>query len=192
MSEPVDTAQRILDVAQALVQERGFNAVSYTDISGPLGIRNASVHYHFPLKTDLGVSLVRRYRRHTGEQLETILNTTPSARQRLNRYLAAYRTVIHPDGRICLCTVLAGDAPTLPESMRHEVEEFFKLNRAWLTQVLDQGNDSGELQLRGTPADLAEMLLAALEGAMLLARSSRDPGRFEVIGQRAIKVMLTA
>jgi len=49
-----DTAERILDIAQDLIQRRGFNAFSYHDIAAPMGIRKASIHYHFPSKADLG------------------------------------------------------------------------------------------------------------------------------------------
>ena len=59
---PAATAGRILDVAERLVQTRGYNGFSYADISAQLRIRNASVHYHFPTKTDLGKRLVSRYR----------------------------------------------------------------------------------------------------------------------------------
>ena len=50
------TAEDILDRAEALIQTRGYSAFSYQDISDTLGIRKASIHYHFPSKTDLGVA----------------------------------------------------------------------------------------------------------------------------------------
>lgn len=182
-----DTLQQILDVAQELVQERGFNAVSYADISRRLGIRNASIHYHFPGKADLGVALVRRYRQRLERDLEAISQATDSAPERLDRYLTAYRTVVHEDGRICLCTVLAGDYNTLPEEMRQEVRAFFDLNEGWLTEVFARGRSQGELTFAGTPREAASAFLAALEGAMLLARSYQDVRRFEAIGRRAVE-----
>ena len=49
-----DTAERILDVAERLVQQRGFNGFSYADIAAELGITKAGLHYHFASKADLG------------------------------------------------------------------------------------------------------------------------------------------
>ena len=58
-----ETASRILDVAEGLVQVRGFNAFSYADIAKALGIQKASLHHHYATKAELGVALVTRYRR---------------------------------------------------------------------------------------------------------------------------------
>ncbi len=56
-----DTKLKILDTAQELIQKLGVNAMSYADISTAVGIRKASIHYHFPSKEDLLVSLLERY-----------------------------------------------------------------------------------------------------------------------------------
>ena len=44
------TPARILDVAERLVQVRGFNGFSYADVAAELGVTKASLHYHFPAR----------------------------------------------------------------------------------------------------------------------------------------------
>ena len=56
-----DTATRILDSAESLVQVRGFNGFSYADVAAELGVTKASLHYHFPGKAELGRALIVRY-----------------------------------------------------------------------------------------------------------------------------------
>ena len=56
-----DTADRILDTAERLVQTRGFNGFSYADIADTLGVTKASLHYHFGTKAELGHALIARY-----------------------------------------------------------------------------------------------------------------------------------
>ena len=56
-----DTAARILDVAERLVQLRGFNGFSYADIAAELHITKASLHYHYAGKAELGRALIERY-----------------------------------------------------------------------------------------------------------------------------------
>lgn len=50
-----DTAEKILDLVQTLIQTRGFNAISYRDVSEVIGIRTASFHYHFQTCTSSGI-----------------------------------------------------------------------------------------------------------------------------------------
>ena len=45
-----ETSARILDIAERLVQTRGFNAFSYADIAAALHVTKATLHYHFPTK----------------------------------------------------------------------------------------------------------------------------------------------
>ena len=56
MAATTDTPQRILDVAERLVQTRGFNGFSYADIADALKVTKASLHYHFRGKADLGAA----------------------------------------------------------------------------------------------------------------------------------------
>jgi TetR/AcrR family transcriptional repressor of nem operon len=67
-----NTADEILDLAETLIQARGCNAFSYQDIADKLGIRKASIHYHFPSKSDLGISVIERYTGRCGAALEEI------------------------------------------------------------------------------------------------------------------------
>ena len=55
------TASRILDVAERLVQIRGFNGFSYADVAAELKISKAALHYHFAGKAELGEALLARY-----------------------------------------------------------------------------------------------------------------------------------
>ncbi|MFC4424951.1 TetR/AcrR family transcriptional regulator [Deinococcus navajonensis] len=187
MPDKADTRSQILDVAQHLVQQRGYNAVSYGDIGRHLGLRNASLHYHFPSKTDLGVALVGRYHQRLEQTLRAL--STGSALQRLEQYVEAYRTVVHEDGRICLCTVLAAEDSTLPAPVRTEVRAFLDLNEHWLTEVLHQGRHQEQLSFPDSPAEAAAAVLATLEGAMILARTSGDVERFSRIARRTIDAL---
>src|SRR5271167_1967040 len=68
----VSTRTRILDVAERLVQVRGFNGFSYADIAAELAITKASLHHHFPSKAGLGEALIVRYTGRFGDALAAI------------------------------------------------------------------------------------------------------------------------
>lgn len=58
---PGDTRQRILDVAQARVLEKGFAATSIEEIIADVGITKSGFFYHFADKGELALALLERY-----------------------------------------------------------------------------------------------------------------------------------
>ena len=61
MTRVGNTREQIMQRAEALLLQKGFNGFSYRDISAPMGVKNAAIHYHFPTKGDLGVALIEKY-----------------------------------------------------------------------------------------------------------------------------------
>jgi TetR/AcrR family transcriptional regulator, transcriptional repressor for nem operon len=182
---PSERAGRILDVAEELAQKRGFNGFSYADIAERLGVTKASLHYHYRSKTDLGRALIERYRSTFSRALEDIDRDTRSAPIKLKRYAALYDSVMRND-RLCLCGMLAAEFATLPGPMRSALTKFFDVNERWLARVLKDGRSGGALAFRDTPADRARVLLGALEGAMLVARSYGDEKRFRTAADQLL------
>jgi TetR/AcrR family transcriptional regulator, transcriptional repressor for nem operon len=181
----VDTSQRILDIAQRLVQTRGYNGFSYADIAGPLRITKASLHYHFPAKSVLGKRLIERYESNFLAALGNIDRNTSDARQKLRRYAAIYAEVLRED-RMCLCGMLAAEFATLPKAMRENMRHFFDENERWLTAVLERGRKARQLKFTGSARELARALVGSLEGAMMLARSYGEVARFQVVVDRLL------
>jgi len=171
------TAERILDVAEALVQSRGFNGFSYADVAESLGISKAALHYHYPGKAELGEALIERYARRFGDALAAVDRDEPDATAKLRAYARLYADVFQ-DERMCLCGMLAADYATLPDPMRERVVRFFDDNERWLARVLDAGSRHGTLRFHGSARSVARTLVGGLEGAMLVARPYGDVKRF--------------
>ena len=173
-----NTATRVLDVAEALVQTRGYNGFSYADVAAELGITTASLHYHFPGKAELGSALIRRYSERFGEALVQIdrLHDGPAAR--LQAFAELYVEVLRR-GRMCLCGMLAADYETLPQPMREAVTSFFDTTEAWLAGALEAGRDQGSLTFTGPSLEAARIIVSGLEGGMLIARPFGDVDRFK-------------
>ena len=171
------TVSRILEVAERLVQTRGFNGFSYADIAAEVGITKASLHYHFATKAELGRTLVVRYTDAFTAALHKITATVPAAAERLRAYVKLYNDVLRKE-RMCLCGMVAAEYGTLPTPMQAALRVFFDLNEGWVAALLDEGQREGSFGLRAPPAEAARMLLGALEGEMLVARAYADPGRF--------------
>ena len=181
-----ETAERILDLAERLIQTRGYNGFSYADIAQDLGIRKASLHHHFPTKSDLGRRLLERYHDRFLGALAGIDARVKKPRARLQAYAGLYEGVLRDGERMCLCGMLAADFTTLPKAIREEVRRFFDVNEAWLAGVLADGRRDRSLKVSGPVDAEARVLLDGFEGAMLVARTYGDPARFTSTARRLL------
>ncbi len=73
MQKP-DVFHQIVKVAETLIQTKGYNAFSYRDIAAQVGIKTASIHYHFPTKADLGKAVVKHHINGLSAELENLIN----------------------------------------------------------------------------------------------------------------------
>ena len=196
MSRQIDatgagTSGRILDVAERLLQVRGYNGFSYADVATELGITRAALHYHFPGKAELGQALIQRYATRFAAALADLDATAPDAAAKLSGYVALYADVLSAD-RMCLCGMLAAEHRTLPGPLQQAVCDFFTANTVWLRKVLEEGCSDGSLRCPGTAEATASMVLGTLEGAMLITRLDGDVARFTATADQLLSGLLPA
>ncbi len=184
-----DTATRVLDVAERLVQTRGFNGFSYGDVAAELGVTTAALHYHFPGKAELGSALVDRYTARFVAGLAEIDAVGLAAPHKLHAYADLYLGVLRDD-RMCLCGMLAAEYRTLPAPMQTRLLGFFDQNEDWLTTVLEEGRSVGSVRFDGDARAAARAVVGALEGAMLVARPYGDADRFRATAFRLIESLV--
>jgi TetR/AcrR family transcriptional repressor of nem operon len=133
----IDTRRAIMDAARSAVQARGYNALSFRELAKDVGVKSASVHYHFPTKGNLGAALARDYTEQGQRYLES-LSTRASLPARMDGYVAIFRQALEDDNRMCLCGIMAAEQHDLPAEVRIEVDRFTDVNVAWLhTQLKD-------------------------------------------------------
>jgi len=196
MTTDTSTATQILDVAQQLIQARGYNGFSYADIAAAVGIKKASIHYYFPSKSDLCRKVIHRHRHTFAAQLAQIDAHTCDAPQKLKEYLQLYADIQQVPELVCLCGMLAADVQSLPSKVHMEVQGFFTDNEVWLTNVIAQGVQVGVLHMSGSgplsglAQQEAQLIVAGVQGALLVARSFNESSRFHQIAQRLLERLL--
>ncbi len=156
-----DRREAIMDVAERLIRTHGYSGFSFREIADEIGIKSASVHYHFPTKSDLAAAVAKRYR----ERFEQAVN---AAEQDGDDRIAAWRNLfqgaLEKDGLMCLCGILSAAGDSLPPEVAHEALAFMQFGIASLDEAAP-GN--------------GPRILSQLEGAMLIARSSGNLDVFE-------------
>ncbi len=171
-------------VAKATVQAHGYNALSFRELAKEVGIKSASVHYHFPTKGDLGAALARRYTEEGAAYLAELLATSADAAWCMERYAEIFRSALANDNRMCLCGIMSAELDDLPAEVRSEVDKFAAMNVVWITRVLGLAKpEMSEQDLK----EHAMAIFAAIEGAQLVARGCQDIGIYD----RTIKAYRT-
>ncbi len=165
--------ENLLDAAEHRVRTSGFHAVSFRDLAGDLGIKSASVHYHFPKKEDLGVALIERYATNFFKALE---KKVEKGEDKLCAFVDVYRAAFVERDTICLCGVMGAEALGLPDAVRPKVAGFHAANIDWLAAALTE---------RGIaePKDVATTAVASLQGAMMLSVSLGNAESFERVAR---------
>jgi TetR/AcrR family transcriptional regulator, transcriptional repressor for nem operon len=166
-----DTVDRILDAAEAQARIGGYNAFSFREIGKDIGIKSASIHYHFPTKEDLSLALVQRYTARFMAHIE-LIDATQTLANQLNAYIDVFRQALVRDQKMCLCGVLGVESDVLPIALRGAVADFFRANLAWLTARL-QASQVPESSRK------AARVLATVEGALLLGKSLDSTALFD-------------
>jgi TetR/AcrR family transcriptional regulator, transcriptional repressor for nem operon len=175
MADTPTTADDILRCTRSLLVAGGYDSFSYADIAKIIGIRNASIHYHFASKSELVRALIRQYREEAEVGMAELSRRVPEPLARLRAYIGYWEACIG-DGSapLCLCALLASQMPILPEAVASEVRSYFKALSAWLSQVLQAGARDGSIRLTLAPDAEAESFMATVHGAMFSARAYGD------------------
>jgi TetR/AcrR family transcriptional repressor of nem operon len=185
-----ETRSVILDAAEKLVRSRGYNGFSYRDLASAVGIKTASIHYHFPTKGDLGEALVEREREVFAQNLTQLDAAEKEPRRRLERFVQLFQTsTIGCDNRMCLGGMLAVEQETLPQAVGRAVQRLFAGNEAWLARLLDEGRKRRQFHFKGSAESAARFVFSSLEGALLTARSFGDLRRFETTARWILETL---
>ncbi|MEQ8816201.1 MAG: TetR-like C-terminal domain-containing protein [Thalassobaculum sp.] len=124
--------------------------------------------------------MVERYADRFGAALTAIAaDTGQPAMTMLDRYLEPYLQFAGTPDRVCLCGALAGEMPALPAAMRDRVARFFAEHQAWLADILERGRRRGEFVLADEAPRVARLVFSALQGALLVKRTSGDDGQLD-------------
>jgi len=171
----VNAREAILAEAKCAAQKHGYNGINFRSIATKVGIKNASIYYHFASKAKLGAAVAHRYWQDTAQHLETIRNTSASIGEALKRYPSIFRQSLENDNRLCLSSFMAAEYEDLPQEVKAEVQAFVDANVVWLSQMLSEkgGGDSEDYKKH------ALAIYTAVAGAQLIARTRQDIELFD-------------
>jgi len=175
--------EEILAAGRRMAQAHGYGGLNFRDLALDVGIKHASIYYHFPTKADLGAAVARRYWEDTAAALDAISADISDPLDCLRIYPDTFRQALKNSNRICLCSFMAAEYDDLPEQVRAEIKTFADVNVAWLSRMLAAG---GAVEDKAVD-QRARAIFAAIAGAQLVARSRADIAVYDTLieGYRA-------
>ncbi|MBU9843682.1 TetR/AcrR family transcriptional regulator [Rahnella ecdela] len=164
----MSTYDSLLDMADTMIQESGYQGFSYADLANGLGIRKASIHYHFPTKTDLGIAYCERKETRLLQMEEKLLGV-PAGKARLGAYIEAFAYCAQK-GQMCGVHAMLSDSNLFEPSLQDAVSKLAQTDLRIVADVLRSGRETGELEFSADPEDLAIIVNCAVKGALMLNR----------------------
>ena len=171
MSPGKDTKVEILDLAENLLLDRGFNGFSYANISSVLKIKNAAIHYYFPAKADLGVAIIQRTRERFANWIQNQRMAVKPPAEKLEAFFRSYLRFLEAGQQVCLGGALETDFKTLPPEMQAETQKFASDILVWMVGVLEEGREKQIFSFPGEVRDQAILILSSLQGALQMTRA---------------------
>jgi TetR/AcrR family transcriptional regulator, transcriptional repressor for nem operon len=173
------TRDLIIEKADTLFYERGFEATSFADIAAAVGISRGNFYHHFRTKDEILDAVITRRMERTRSMLENWQERCPGPRDRILSFIhivIANRAKIMAFG--CPVGTLCSELAKLDHGAKDRAAEIFDLFRDWLAgqfRALGAGGQAEELALH---------ILARSQGIAVIASALRDEAflRREVAG----------
>ena len=170
MTQIISTRDQIIDKAFQLMLQRGLNGFSYRDISEPLGVKNAAIHYHFPNKMDLIKALIDENHQVLRRSTSEFMAYGGPAMPQLEGLFAFTMNQCQCGRPICMVGALAIDYDELNDDIKNANDRFMKDSVNWLTKVMESGREQEEFHFNGDSKSKAVSILAMIQGARQMAR----------------------
>ena len=172
------TKEKILREAQRLIHTNGFRATSVDAIANAAGVKKANVFYYFPNKEALGLELLDRMATFLINQVLTPLFVTdrhPTEQIRDNiQGIRSNLEAFNCEGG-CPLGNMALEMADVDEAFRTRLTQFFEAWESVIEGGLRRGLETGVYGEAMDPRATASFIVSALEGAILLAKTKRDP-----------------
>jgi TetR/AcrR family transcriptional repressor of lmrAB and yxaGH operons len=182
-----DTRDRMIETTARLLQHRGYYGTSLSDILDASGAPRGSLYFHFPGgKDQLVIEATRATVAIASAELELALQEAKTPGQGVRRYAEAAAELLCDSEFTFGCPVApvildaTGENGELAQLCRQALDDWTAAIRKALIAA-GQGRARAER--------LATMAIAAIEGALMIARARRDEVVLRQIGEELERLL---
>lgn len=175
-----DTRGQIIEAAQKLFFEQGYAATTMAQIRTAAKVHSGSLYHFFPSKEDLLVAVLDDYKetldRHV---LEPAFEQESDPIRRIFAILDAYRKLLRSSNFRLGCPIgsLALEVSNEYPDVQRKILDVFEMLCEAIEELIREVSD--RLPAKAKPATLARLVLATMEGGIILARAYRSLEPFD-------------
>ncbi len=188
-----NTRQKILDAAAPLIHSQGFHRTGLKEILDTAGVPKGSFYFYFKSKEDFGLALIDHYVENLRAMSGPVLaDDGASPLGRLERFYSMLCERMAADGCVRGCPIgnLAQEVSDLSPEMREKLSGVLGGMSRMTQSLLDEAAKRGELAPGFDPERAAAFVLDAWEGAVLRAKTDKDPAALDRFQEFVFKRLL--
>ncbi len=158
---PEETVRKILDTAERLFIETGYDRASLQEIIDETGLSKGAIYHHFASKEDIFYAVCDRIGRRNGEVLSRVRDD-PSLNG-LEKLRAMFKASLQPERQakmFCMMPYLMDNAKFLATEMR---SIFTEVVPCFVEPIVRQGMADGSIRTEH-PKELAEAMIILADG----------------------------
>ena len=182
---------RIVDSAVDLFYRRGVAATGLNEVAAASGTGKGQMYHYFRDKPDLVLAVVQAQVERTLQPQQSWLDGVTSVEDL--RAWADQAVAAHQSGRPARCPLgaLVSELADGDDAVRGALDDGFTRWRSLLAAGLSRLQDRGILRRDREPHDLAEVLLCAYEGGVLMSEARGDTRPLRLALDVTVDAMLT-
>jgi len=177
MSKGEQTRERILARSAQLFNRQGYFGSSLADIMRETGLEKGGIYNHFSSKEQLAVEAFDYAYELVQQRMRQALAGKLHAREQLQSLVSVFQGIIEDPPIIGGCPILntAIDADDANEALRDRARSAMDNLRSTIHRIITKGIERQELRPGIDPDEVASILIATLEGAIMLSNLYKDP-----------------
>jgi TetR/AcrR family transcriptional repressor of nem operon len=176
------TRRKILEKAAPLFNKRGFNGCSMQDISAATGLEKGSLYTHFHNKEQLASEAFDTAWAQSSKARVENLDQAPGSIEKLKLHIDNFVSK-PPFAGGCPLLNAAMDADDGNPALYRKAQKAFHGWIAFLSQIIEQGQTSGEINSSVDPETLSILVISLLEGASFTSSLQKSTAPLKIAQQ---------
>ncbi len=169
--------ERLFRAGAKLFYENGFHGTTIDAVLAEAGVPKGSFYHHFGSKDAFGQAVLNRYMGYQGELVKKWVSRTDlSTADQVTGYYRDMSQIFVNSGfqTACLTGKFSTEVAATSDVFRPQLADQIHGWKKRLSGLLAAGQERGDIRRDRTADDLADSVLALIQGSFVLTLSTRD------------------